>query len=92
MQYADALPESTEQRGPGAREQEAELDKVQQAVVAPRSWFAGRTVADVDFLRRYRVLVLGKQDDSQLRAALLGSGLARVVRVDRNVVVLRHTG
>jgi hypothetical protein len=42
--------------------------------------------------RGYRVLVLGKQDDRQLRVALVRSGLARVVRVDRDVVVLRHTG
>jgi hypothetical protein len=42
--------------------------------------------------RRYRVLVLGKKDDRRLRAALVRSGLARVVRMDRDVVVLRHTG
>jgi hypothetical protein len=40
--------------------------------------------------RGYRVFVLGKQDDGQLRAALVRSGLARVVRVDGDVVVLRR--
>jgi hypothetical protein len=42
--------------------------------------------------RGYRVIVLGKQDDLRLRASLVRSGLARVVRVDRDVVVLRRPG
>jgi hypothetical protein len=54
--------------------------------------FLGRSGAWAATARRYRVVVLGRQDDSQLRAALLRSGLAQVVQVDRNVVVLRHTG
>jgi hypothetical protein len=54
--------------------------------------FLGRSGAWTATARPYRVLVLGEQDDSQLRAALLRSRLARVVRIDRNVVVLRHTG
>jgi hypothetical protein len=54
--------------------------------------FLGRSGSWTATANPYRVLVLGKQDDGQLRAALLGSGLARVVRIDRNVVVLRHTG
>jgi hypothetical protein len=54
--------------------------------------FLGRSGAWAATARPYRVLVLGKQDDSQLRAALRQSGLARVVRIDRNVAVLRHTG
>jgi len=40
----------------------------------------------------YRAIVLGKQDDNQLRAALVRSGQARVVRVSRDIVVLRQTG
>jgi len=54
--------------------------------------FLGRSGAWARTANPYRVLVLGTQDDSQLRAALLRSGLARVVHVDRNVLVLRHTG
>jgi hypothetical protein len=54
--------------------------------------FLGRSGAWTATARPYRVLVLGKQDDSQLRAALRRVRLARVVRIDRNVVVLRHTG
>jgi hypothetical protein len=54
--------------------------------------FLGRSGAWTATAQPYRVLVLGKQDDSRLRAALLASGLARVVRIDRNVAVLRHTG
>jgi hypothetical protein len=54
--------------------------------------FLGRSGAWTATARPYRVLVLGKHDDSQLRAALRRARLARVVRIDRNVVVLRHTG
>ena len=49
--------------------------------------FLGRSGSWTATANRYRVLVLGKQDDSQLRAALLRSGMARVVRIDRSVVV-----
>jgi hypothetical protein len=42
--------------------------------------------------RGYRVIVIGKQEDRRLRATLVRSGLARVVRVDRDIVVLRRPG
>jgi hypothetical protein len=38
---------------------------------------------------RYRVLVIDRDDDSSLRASLVRFGLAKVVRVDGRVVVLR---
>jgi di/tricarboxylate transporter len=66
-QYADHLPELNEAVRPGAQDAEAVLDKVVQAVVAPRSSLEGRTVADVDFRRRYRVLVLGLWRKAYLR-------------------------
>jgi hypothetical protein len=40
--------------------------------------------------RRYRVFVLDRHSDDKLRRALVRSGIARVVAVDRNVVVLRR--
>lgn len=59
MQYGDELPESVKPDAPGVQDKEAQLDKVQQAILAPRSWFDGRSVGEIDFKRRYRVLVLG---------------------------------
>ena len=56
--YAEHLPELHDQPRTAA-DAEATLDKVVQAVVAPRSSLAGRSVAEVDFRHRYRVLVLG---------------------------------
>jgi di/tricarboxylate transporter len=66
-QYAEHLPELNEPEHPGAHDAEAVLDKVVQAVVAPRSSLDGRTVAAVDFRRRYRVLVLGLWRQGYLR-------------------------
>lgn len=66
-QYAEHLPELNEAERPGAKDAEAALDKVVQAIVAPRSSLEGRTVADVDFRRRYRVLVLGLWRQAYLR-------------------------
>jgi hypothetical protein len=40
----------------------------------------------------YRVFVLDNQEDRKLRAALVRSGIARVVLVDHRVVVLRRRG
>lgn len=40
----------------------------------------------------YRVFVLGRHNDSKLREALVHSGTARVVHVDREIVVLRRAG
>lgn len=42
--------------------------------------------------RGYRVFVLDNQEDRKLRAALVRSGIARVVLVDHGVVVLRREG
>jgi hypothetical protein len=39
--------------------------------------------------RRYSVLVVDRDDDSALRASLVRLGLARVVKADGKVVVLR---
>ena len=84
MQYADALPD---ERKHGVQDEEAAtLDKVQQAIIAPRSWFAGRTVADVDFLHRYRVLVLGIWRRTRL---LPDQELARVCLQEGDVLVLQ---
>ena len=84
-QYAERLPDGTQDRGPGAQDEEAALDKVVQAVVAPRSWFEGRSVAEVDFLHRYRVLVLG----IWRRTKLLPQELSRVRLAEGDVLVLQ---
>src|SRR5437870_4624842 len=83
--YADDLPETHEATTPGARDEEAELDKVLQAIVAPRSSLEGRTIADVDFRRRYRVLVLGIWRKTQL----LNEELSRVHLAEGDVLVLQ---
>jgi di/tricarboxylate transporter len=85
LQYADALPESAEDRSRGAKDQEAALDKVQQAIVAPRSWFGGRSVADVDFLHRYQVVVLG----IWRRTRLLPDELSHIRLREGDVLVLQ---
>jgi di/tricarboxylate transporter len=85
MQYAEALPDSDEEHGRGAQDQEAALDKVHQAVVAPRSWFDGRSVADVDFLHRYQVVVLG----IWRRTRLLPDELSRIRLREGDVLVLQ---
>jgi len=83
--YADDLPETHEATTPGARDEEAELDKVLQAIVAPRSSLEGRTIAEVDFRRRYRVLVLGIWRKTQL----LNEELSRVHLAEGDVLVLQ---
>jgi di/tricarboxylate transporter len=83
VQYADALPE---ERSRGLQDDDAPLDKVHQAIVAPRSWFAGRTVADVDFLHRYRVLVLGIWRRTRL---LPNQELSRICLQEGDVLVLQ---
>jgi di/tricarboxylate transporter len=86
MQYgADVADDEKESAGPNTRDDEAEMDKVQQAVVAPRSWFAGRTLADVDFRRRYRVVVLG----IWRRTRLLPDELSRITLSEGDVLVLQ---
>lgn len=85
LQYAESLPEASEARAPGARDKEAALDKVQQAVVAPRSWFTGRTLADVDFLHRYEVVVLGIWRSTRL----LPDELSRIRLREGDVLVLQ---
>ena len=83
MQYAHDV-ESEEAPG-GADNDEAELDKVQQAVVAPRSWFDGRTAAEVDFRRRYHVVLLG----IWRRTHLLPDELSRIRLCEGDVLVLQ---
>jgi di/tricarboxylate transporter len=85
MQYAAALPDSADGHTPGVQDEEAALDKVQQAVVAPRSWFEGRSVADVDFLHRYEVVVLG----IWRRTRLLPAELSRIRLREGDVLVLQ---
>jgi hypothetical protein len=59
----------------------AELRKAQHVLARVQGW--------QNIARRYTVLVIDKNDDSSLRASLVGLGVARVIRVDGNVVVLR---
>jgi di/tricarboxylate transporter len=87
VQYAADLPQS-ESETHGVQDEEAELDKVQQAIVAPRSFFAGRTLADIDFLRRYNVLVLG----IWRRTRLLPNELSRIRLSEGDVLVLQGSG
>jgi len=102
-QYAEHLPELNEQRRPSTQDVEAVLDKVVQAVVAPRSSLEGRTVAEIDFRTRYRVLVLGLWRQTHIRPRELSKislregdvlvlqgnaeALARLAR-DRNFLLL----
>jgi di/tricarboxylate transporter len=85
IQYADALPDAKEPKTPGVQDEEAALDKVVQAVVAPRSSLEGRTLADVDFMRRYRVIVLGMWRKSRL----LPSELSRIKLREGDVLVMQ---
>jgi di/tricarboxylate transporter len=85
VQYAEHLEDSDAPAQPGAQDAEAALDKVQQAVVAPRSWFEGRSVAEVDFLRRYRVVVLG----IWRRTRLLPRELSQTRLCEGDVLVLQ---
>ena len=62
----------------------AQLRRAQRVLARAQGW---QSVA-----RRYTVLVIDKNDDSALRSSLVGLGIARVVRVDGNVVVLRTVG
>src|SRR5205823_8895625 len=84
-QYAESLPDGATAATPGVQDEEAQLDKVQQAIVASRSSVEGRTVAEVDFLQRYRVLVLGMWR----RTRLLPQELARVRLAEGDVLVLQ---
>jgi di/tricarboxylate transporter len=85
VRYADDLEEGHEASTPGVQDEEAALDKVVQAVVAPRSSLEGRTVAEIDFRRRYRVLVLGIWRQSQL----LPVQLSRLRLREGDVLVLQ---
>jgi di/tricarboxylate transporter len=87
LQYAAEVADD-ESAGPKTRDDEAEMDTVQQAVVAPRSWFAGRTLAEVDFRRRYRVVVLG----IWRRTRLLPDELSRIRLCEGDVLVLQGSG
>jgi di/tricarboxylate transporter len=85
VQYGETMPDSEHGGAPGVHDDEAVLDKVVQAVVAPRSSFEGRTVAEVDFRRRYRVIVLGMWRKSQF----LPRELARITLHEGDVLVLQ---
>ena len=85
VRYAADLEDAHEPSAPGVQDEEAELDKVIQAVVAPRSSLEGRSVAEIDFRRRYRVLVLGIWRQSQL----LPVQLSRLRLREGDVLVLQ---
>lgn len=85
LQYAETLPDAARPPSHGVKDREAALDKVQQAVVAPRSWFEGRSVAQVDFLHRYQVVVLG----IWRRTRLLPDELSRIRLCEGDVLVLQ---
>jgi di/tricarboxylate transporter len=85
MQYAADVADDEASASRKTQDDEAEMDKVQQAVVAPRSWFAGRTLAEVDFRRRYRVVVLG----IWRRTRLLPEELSHIVLCEGDVLVLQ---
>jgi hypothetical protein len=52
--------------------------------------FQARVGDWISTTRGYRVFVLDRRDDSKLRAALVRSGIARLVVVDGDIVVLRR--
>lgn len=85
MQYGKELPETLKPDAPGVQDEEAKLDKVQQAILAPRSAFDGRSVGEIDFKRHYRVLVLG----IWRRTRLPPQELARVRLREGDVLVLQ---
>ena len=84
VQYGDQLEDEDAPDSPSNSDDEAERDKVHQAVIASRSWFVGRTLADVDFLRRYQVVVLG----IWRRTRLLPAELSRIKLCEGDVLVL----
>jgi hypothetical protein len=61
----------------------AELRRAQRFQARVEGWKA--------IAAQYRVLVIDRDDDSSLRASLVHLGLAKVVRADGRVVVLRTT-
>lgn len=86
VRYADRMGDDQhDQTTPGARDEEAELDKVVQAVVAPRSSLERRTIADVDFRRRYRTIVLG----IWRRGRLVPTALSQIILREGDVLVLQ---
>jgi hypothetical protein len=68
---------------------DARFELLTRAELRRAQTFQARVEGWRQIARRYRVLVIDKDDDSKLRASLVHLGLARVVRVDGNVVVLR---
>lgn len=88
MQYADrahAESQNGSDSPPGARDEEAELDKVVQAVVAPRSALENRTLGELDFFGRYRAIVLG----IWRRTRLLPLELSKIRLREGDVLVLQ---
>jgi hypothetical protein len=71
---------------------DARFELLSSAQLERAARFLGRSGDWPQTARGYRVLVLGKQDDARLREALVRSGLARVVRMDRDIAVMRHMG
>ncbi|MBV9168876.1 MAG: SLC13 family permease [Chloroflexi bacterium] len=82
--YADELPELQDDQATRGADVEHALDKVVQAVVAPRSSLEGRTVGEIDFRHRFRVLVLGLWR----RRRFLPRQLSRIALREGDVLVL----
>jgi hypothetical protein len=89
--YADWLLWTNPEFG-GRVAYDARFELLTRAELRRAQTFQARVEGWRQIARRYRVLVIDKNDDRKLRASLVRLGLARVVRVDGNVVVLRTTG
>jgi hypothetical protein len=73
--------------GETTRNEESEAERLVQAVVAPRSELAGRTLSELDFRRRFGALVLGlwRQDgwlDEEIAQTRLRAGDVLVLQGD----------
>jgi hypothetical protein len=71
---------------------DSRFELLTQAELRRAQHFAARVEGWRELARRYTVLVVDRDDDSALRASLVRLGIARVVRADGKVVVLRTTG
>jgi hypothetical protein len=69
---------------------DARFELLSSAQVKRLGEFQSRVGDWMTAVRGYRVIVLDRVRDSALRTALQRSGSVRTVRVDRDVVVLRH--
>ena len=71
---------------------DARFELLTQGELRRAAEFQARVQGWEQTARRYRVLVIDKHDDRKLLTALVRTGVAHVVRTDRNVVVLQTTG